>query len=295
MIASVAFLGLGTMGRGMAQNLLDAGHDLTVWNRTASKADDLVSAGAALAATPADAARAADIVLYCLANNDAVESVVFGDDGLLGAAAGQVFVDMSTVSPGLSQREAEAFADAGADFLTAPVFGSKPQAEAGELWVVAGGPDAALDRARPALEALSQSIFHMGEEAGAGTSMKLTGNLLVSAMATALAESLVLAKKAGLDPDQVLEVIQAADFRSPTFEGAGRSMIDHDFAVNFSLGHMLKDATLIRHFAEDTGTPIPAFVAVRERLQAAANAGWADENFSALVKAAERDADTSLA
>jgi 3-hydroxyisobutyrate dehydrogenase-like beta-hydroxyacid dehydrogenase len=292
---SVAYLGMGIMGRGMAANLLDAGYDLTVWNRTAEKCQPLVDQGATQADTPADAARNADAVLYCLADDDAVEAVVTGPDGLLSVAdEGQVFVDMSTVHPSTSTTQAEAYAQRGAGFLSAPVFGSKDEAAEGHLWIVAGGLPETFERVRPVLEPLSASIHHMGADVRAGTSMKLVGNLLVAAMLEGLAEALVLARKSDLDLDQVLDVLGEVDFRSPLYDGMGPSMATHDFSTFFALKHMLKDANLIARLAEDLNVPVPGHTTTRERLKAAVNQGWGEENASALVKILEQDAATSL-
>ena len=291
----VAFLGLGVMGRGMAANLIDAGYDLTVWNRTKEKADALVELGASLASTPAEAAGGADAVLYCLANGEALEAVVFGADGVLeGAAEGQLAIDLSTVHPEASRREAEAYAERGVDFVAAPVFGSKNESAEGGLWIVAGGPEQAFEQARPLLDPLGASLHHMGADAGAGTSMKLAGNLLVASMVEALGESLLLAKKAGLDLRQVLRVIGEVDFRSPLFAGMGQSMTERDWSVSFELRHMLKDAHLIDQLAEELQVPLHAGSAARETLKAAVNQGFGEENASALVKALEGEAGVAL-
>lgn len=283
------------MGRGMAQNLLAAGFDVTVWNRTAAKADALVEQGATRADTPAAAVTGADAVLYCLANAPAIERVVFGDDGVVTAVeAGQAVADMSTVHPDTTRKQAKAYAEKGADFVSAPVFGSKGEAANGGLWIVVGGPEATVDRLRPALEAMSASVHHMGAAVEAGTSMKLVGNALVASMIEGLGEALLLAKKAGLDLDQVRDVIGETDFRSPLFDGVGAAMTERRFEPSFALRHMLKDANLINRLAKDLNTPAPVASAARETLKAAVNQGWGDEDAAALVKALEQDAGVTL-
>lgn len=283
------------MGRGMAQNLLAAGFDVTVWNRTAAKADALVEQGATRADTPAAAVMGADAVLYCLANAPAIERVVFGDDGVVTAVeAGQAVADMSTVHPDTTRKQAKAYAEKGADFVSAPVFGSKGEAANGGLWIVVGGPEATVDRLRPALEAMSASVHHMGAAVEAGTSMKLVGNALVASMIEGLGEALLLAKKAGLDLDQVRDVIGETDFRSPLFDGVGAAMTERRFEPSFALRHMLKDANLINRLAKDLNTPAPVASAARETLKAAVNQGWGDEDAAALVKALEQDAGVTL-
>lgn len=300
----VAYLGMGIMGQGMAQNLLGAGYDVAVWNRTGEKCQPLVEAGAEQAGSPAEATRGVEAVFYCLADGDAVEAVVFGsgDEGesageesvLSVIEEGQVAVDMSTVHPEVSRREARAYAERGARFLSAPVFGSRQESAAGGLWVVAGGAEDALEAVRAPLEAMSASVHHMGTDPGAGASMKLVGNSLVASMFEALGEGLLLAKKAGVDPQDALAVIAETDFRSPLFDGVGQSMTGRDFSTDFALRHMLKDANLIMRLAEDTGTPAGATAHAREQLKAAVNQGWGEENASALVKALEQDAGTTL-
>src|ERR1700754_459125 len=200
-MASIGYLGLGTMGRGMVANLLEAGHDVTVWNR--SSVDPAELPGALIAESVADAARGREIVMYCLSDGAAVREVALGANGIASAVEpGTVVVDMSTISPELSAEEAAIFTDRGAPFLDAPVFGSKGEAAAGGLWVVVGGPADVVDRVRPVLDAVAATIHHMGPQ-GSGVRMKLVGNLVVAAQLAALGESLTLARAAGLDLTRV--------------------------------------------------------------------------------------------
>jgi 3-hydroxyisobutyrate dehydrogenase-like beta-hydroxyacid dehydrogenase len=201
---------------------------------------------------------------------------------------------MSTVHPDTTRKQAKAYAEKGADFVSAPVFGSKGEAANGGLWIVVGGPEATVDRLRPALEAMSASVHHMGAAVEAGTSMKLVGNALVASMIEGLGEALLLAKKAGLDLDQVRDVIGETDFRSPLFDGVGAAMTERRFEPSFALRHMLKDANLINRLAKDLNTPAPVASAARETLKAAVNQGWGDEDAAALVKALEQDAGVTL-
>jgi len=293
-VERVAYLGLGTMGSGMAANLVKAGYPVTVWNRTAEKAEPLVKLGAKWAPTPAEAVADVNVVMYCLSNDDAVESVLFSNDGVLeGAHADQIALDMSTVHPETSRLEFGAFSDLGVQFLDAPVFGSKGEAREGGLWVVVGGNRGVLDHVRPILEPLSASVHHMGGT-GMGTSMKLVGNLIVAAQMEAVGEALILASKAGLAPNDVMDVLDVVDFRSPLISGVGRSLAERDFTTSFALRHMLKDANLIARLAEELQSPIPETAAVRETLKAAVNQGWGDENASALIKALELQAGTKV-
>lgn len=288
----LAYLGLGTMGSGMAANLLKAGYPVTVWNRTAEKCEPLVAMGATEAPTPAEAAADVNVVMYCLSNEKAVNSVLYGEEGVLaGAHSGQIAVDMSTVHPDTSRREAEAYEERGVTFLDAPVFGSRDEARAGGLWVVVGGNEGVFEHVRPILEVLSASVHYMGGT-GMGTSMKLVGNLIVAAQMEAVGEALILGEKAGLDLERVMDVLDVVDFRSPLISGVGRGLIQRDFSTFFALRHMLKDANLIARLAEELRSPIPELAAVRETIKAAVNQGWGDENASALVKALEMQADT---
>jgi 3-hydroxyisobutyrate dehydrogenase-like beta-hydroxyacid dehydrogenase len=288
----IAYLGLGTMGSGMAANLIEAGYPVLVWNRTAEKCEPLVEMGARQMPTPAAATSAADVIMYCLSNDDAVESVLFSDDGVIAGTRGdQIAIDMSTVHPDTSRREATAYADRDVAFLDAPVFGSKGEAESGGLWILVGGNEDAFERIRPILEHLSASVHYMGGT-GMGTSMKLVGNLIVAAQLEAVGEALILAQKAGLDLNDVMDVLDVVDFRSPLISGVGRSLIERDFTTFFALRHMLKDANLIARFAEDLRVPVPGSAVVREMLKAAVNQGWGEENASALVKALEAQAGT---
>ncbi len=291
---NIAFLGLGIMGQGMVANLLKAGYPTTVWNRSPERCLPFVAQGAKLAHTPKEAAQAADVILYCLADDAAVEQVVFGPSGVLeGVRAGQVAVNMTTQSPALSLREAAAYQAKGVDFLDAPVFGSKNEAAQAGLWIVVGGEREVLERVRPILQALSASIHYMGEH-GKGAAMKLAGNLIVASQLHALGEAMVLATKAGLNPSDVLDVLRVTDFRSPIFEGVGGALIARNFETYFALKLMLKDANLIAHFAEQLNVPIPASAAIRETIKAAVNHGWGEENASALIKALELQAGVQV-
>lgn len=290
----IAFLGLGIMGQGMAHNLLKAGYSLTVWNRTARKCAPFVKRGAAKAATPAEAAQDADVILYCLADDAAVESVVFGPQGILeGVHSGQIAINMTTQMPALSLREAAAYKAKGVHFLDAPVFGSKNEAASAGLWIVVGGERRVFERVRPILTQLSETLHYMGGH-GKGTSMKLVGNLIVASQLHALGEAMILATKAGLNPRDVLDVLHVTDFKSPIFDGVGAMLIERNFETHFALKLMLKDANLIARFAEQLRAPTPASAVIRETIKAAVNQGWGEENASALIRALEMQAGVEV-
>jgi 3-hydroxyisobutyrate dehydrogenase-like beta-hydroxyacid dehydrogenase len=290
MIKTISYLGLGTMGSGMASNLLKAGYDLTVWNRSAPKCKPFGRKGAHVADTPADAVVDVDLVMYSLGHDQAVEEVVFGPKGILtGIKAGQIAMDMSTVLPATSLREQEAYAKRGADFLDAPVFGSKKEAAEAKLWIVAAGKRDAFEKVKPALQHLGQTIHYFGKN-GNAAAMKLVGNLIVALEMEALAEGLVLAQKAGLNLSTVMEVVKVADFRSPLLVGNGQNILKRDFSPSFALKLMLKDAGLIEKFAGSLQSPIPALRVVQKNLESAVALGFGKENASAVIKALEIEA-----
>jgi 3-hydroxyisobutyrate dehydrogenase-like beta-hydroxyacid dehydrogenase len=294
MIKTISYLGLGTMGSGMASNLLKAGYDLTVWNRSVEKCEPLARNGARIAYTPAGAVRDAELVMYSLSNDHAVEEVVFGPKGILTAIKeGQIAVDMSTVLPAMSVREEEAYAKRGVDFLDAPVFGSKQESAEAKLWIMAAGNQAIFEKVKPVLEGLGQTVHYFGKN-GNATAMKLVGNLIVALELEALSEGLVLAQKAGLDLNTVMEVIKVADFRSPLLVSNGQNILKRDFSTSFALKLMLKDAGLIEKFGESLHSPIPALRVVEKNLQTAFNLGFGRENASTLIKALEKEAGVEV-
>jgi 3-hydroxyisobutyrate dehydrogenase-like beta-hydroxyacid dehydrogenase len=286
----IAFLGLGIMGSGMANNLLQAGHPLTVWNRSPRACRPLGDHGARIAPTPAACVRDAEVVMYSLSNDQAVWEVLTRPDGILaGVRAGQTAMDVSTVSPETSRREFAAYAQKGVEFLDTPVFGSRHEAARGGLWVLAGGKREVFEPMRPILETISATIHYMGGT-GMGTTMKLVGNLIVALQLEAAGEAMVLASKAGLSPGDVLGVLRVADFRSPVIENTVQALMERNFQTDFSLQNLLKDANLIDQLAQQFNAPVPAFAQVRETVKAAANQGFERENASALIKALEQQA-----
>ena len=290
----IAYLGIGIMGRGMASNLLKAGYPVTVWNRTPERTASLVERGATQAATPAEAVRDADVIMYCLSDDKAVLALVWGPDGVLnGVHEGQIVVDMTTVHPDTSRREHAAYAAKGVEFLDAPVFGSKGEAANAGLWIVVGGKREVYEQVKPILQKLSETTHYMGENA-MGSSMKLVGNLVVAFQLEAIGEAMILATKAGLDPQDVLGVLHVTDFKSPIFDGVGGALVKRDFDTSFALKLMLKDANLIAKFAEDLRSPIPALAVIRENIKAGVNKGWGEENASAFIKHLEDSAGVQI-
>ena len=294
MIRTISYLGLGTMGSGMVSNLLEANYDLIVWNRSAERSEPFARKGARVADTPADAVRDVDLIMYSLSNDQAVEDVVFGAEGILSAVnAGQIAIDMSTVLPAMSLREEEAYAKRGVDFLDAPVFGSKQEAAEAKLWIMAAGNKAIFEKVKPVLEHLGQTVHYFGKN-GNATAMKLVGNLIVALEMEALAEGLVLAQKARLDLNTVMEVVKVADFRSPLLVSNGQNILKRDFSTSFALKLMLKDANLIEKFAESLRSPVPALLVAEKNLKSSVALGFGNENASALIKALEKKAGVEV-
>ena len=294
MIKTISYLGLGTMGSGMATHLLKAGYELTVWNRSAEKCEALARKGARVANTPAAAIRDVDLAIYMLSNDQAVEDVVFGANGILsGINEGQIAIDMSTVLPATSLREQEAYAKRRVDFLDAPVFGSKQESADAKLWIMAAGNKDIFEKVKPVLEHLGQTVHYFGKN-GNAAAMKLVGNLIVALEMEALAEGLVLAQKAGLNLKTVMEVVKVADFRSPLLVSNGQNILKRDFSTSFALKLMLKDAGLIKKFAESLQSPIPALRVAEKNLESAFALGFGKENASALIKALEKEAGVEV-
>lgn len=295
MMTKIAYLGMGTMGSGMAANLTKAGHEVSAWNRTPKTSPVLQDAELRVTTDLATALEGAEVVMYCLSDDAAVDDLVFGSHNLLEhVPAGAVIIDLSTIDPETSNRERAAFEAKGHAFLDAPVFGTKGEAEGAGLWIVVGGPKDVFDSALPLFQAISETVHYMGE-GGKGTSMKLVGNLLVASQLQALGEALTLAKKAGLNLADVQEVLDVADFRTPIYYGVGRGAQAGDYTVNFALKLMLKDAKLIQDFAGRLGSPVPTAATAQKYIEESIKDGHGDLNASALILAIAKEAGVNLA
>jgi len=276
------------------RTFLKAVYKLTVGNHSAEKCNPFARKGARVAESPADAVRDADLVIYMLSNDQAVEEVVFGANGILsGIKEGQIAMDMSTVLPATSLREQQAYSKRGVDFLDAPVFGSKNESANAELWIMAAGKKHTFEKVKPVLQHLGQTIHYFGKN-GNATAMKLVGNLIVALELEALSEGLVLARKAGLDLSTVMEVVKVADFRSPLLVSNGQNILKRDFSTSFALKLMLKDAGLIDKFAGSLQSPIPGLRVVENHLKSAVALGVEKENASAVIKALEKEAGVEV-
>lgn len=280
----VGFLGLGTMGEPIANNLRRAGHDLTVWNRTPSRAGHIVSKGGKLAETPRACAAGRDLVFTCLSDEAAVEAVLEGPDGVLaGLADGDVLVDLSTAGVRSARSVSERVAKRGALFVSCPILGSKAAAEQAQIVLVAGGPKAARERARPALHAVSVRLFEL-EDAAEAAMIKLCVNAVGGAMFAAFAEAVALASAAGVPVPRLVEVLQASSFHSPLYLMKGELIEKQDFAPRFRIALAEKDQRLAQEAAADVGARVPINEAVRRILGQAAESGRGDQDVAAVTE-----------
>jgi 3-hydroxyisobutyrate dehydrogenase len=273
----VALLGTGTMGAGMARNLLAAGHEVHAWNRTRERAEPLAADGAVVHDTPAEALDGADALVTMLADGDAVAA---GIEGL--SLEGVPWAQMSTVA--VPETGALA-ARAPGTFVDAPVLGSKPGAEAGELIVLASGPPDVRERLEPVFDAVGARTIDLGDEPGAGTRMKLVLNHWVIALVEGLAETVLLAEGLDLDPQAFLDIIDGGPMGPPYAKLKGGNMIARSYEPNFSLELAHKDAGLIAAAAAAAGIDLPLATLVRERMGMAIEAGHGEDDFSATVEA----------
>jgi 3-hydroxyisobutyrate dehydrogenase-like beta-hydroxyacid dehydrogenase len=279
----IGFLGLGTMGEPIANNLRKAGHDLTVWNRTASKADHIVSKGGKLARTPRECAAGRDLVFTCVADEAALDAVLSGPDGALaGLAKGDVLVDLSTAGTRAASSVAERTAKVGASFLACPILGSRHAAEQAQLVLVTGGPAAARERARPALHAVSARIFEVDDPVQAAL-MKLCVNAVGGAMITGFGEALALGTAGGLTVPRIVEVLQASSFHSPVFLMKGELVQEKDWAPRFAIKLAEKDQRLAQEAAAERGAKMPINEAVRRLFAAAIESGRGDRDVAAVA------------
>jgi 3-hydroxyisobutyrate dehydrogenase-like beta-hydroxyacid dehydrogenase len=270
---NAGFAGLGRMGSAMARRLLDAGHSLTVWNRSASRGNELVATGARRAGSPRELGESSEIVVTMVSDGDALREVLHGDDGLLaGLGTGSVLVDMSTIGPAAAREFASEVTERGAAWLDAPVSGSTALAERGALTILAGGDAALLERVRPVLESMGQTIFHLGGT-GAGAAMKVALQGVLSVINEAIAEGLVLAERSGIGRETAYDVFAGGAVASPYVQyKRGAFLEPASTPVAFTVDLMRKDLRLTFDLADEAGLRLPAVGAADEVLaRAAAN------------------------
>jgi len=280
------------MGLAMARLLLQAGHRLTVYNRTRSRADQLKDLKPVVAETPAAAERGADVLITMLADDDSLEAVMLGPEGAVAVLpAGAIHISMSTISPALAARLAERHRAAGQVYVAAPVFGRPEAAAAKQLWIVAAGPADALTRCRPVLDALGQGVIVVGDDPPHANVIKLAGNFLLAAAIEAMGEAFALGRKYGIAPADLLDIVNGRLIRSPIYENYGKLIAEERYEpAGFKLKYGLKDIRLALGAAEQVAAPMPLASLIRDRYLAGIARGWGDVDWAALARIAAVDA-----
>ncbi|HEX9456367.1 MAG TPA: NAD(P)-dependent oxidoreductase [Candidatus Acidoferrum sp.] len=286
--AKVGLIGLGLMGQPIGMNLLKAGHTLTVWNRTSSRADSLVALGAKLATSPKEVAAASDVLLTIVSDPPALESILWGADGkesgaLAGLKPGSTYIDSSTVSPALARKIAAACAERSVRFLDAPVTGGDWGAKKGELIFMVGGDAGTLKSVEPILGVLGKRWFHLGPN-GAGQTIKLAMNMILALQVDALAEALALVTRAGLKGEDLVEVMQSSMARSGVLDVKAPNLLKGEYKPSFPLRLMHKDLGLALELANQIGVALPATAAARETYNYVKGAAKEDLDYSAVMK-----------
>jgi 3-hydroxyisobutyrate dehydrogenase-like beta-hydroxyacid dehydrogenase len=280
----VAFLGLGIMGQAMATNLVKAGHEVTVWNRTPGKQVE----GARVAASPAEAAQGAEVVWMAVSDTAAAESVLFGENGVeQSLTEGMIISDSSTISPSATRKFAERVARKGVQYVDSPMTGSKAGAESGTLLFIVGGEEQAIERLKPLYAAMGKKIFRMGET-GKGQSAKLVMNLQIALIYEGFAEALTLAAKLGVDAETLMPLVQASMVKSGVVEYKAPFVLNRDFSPNFPLRLMRKDIRLALDAAKEARVKLPGLETVEEVYEMAVEDGHGDLDYAATLLLLEK-------
>jgi 3-hydroxyisobutyrate dehydrogenase-like beta-hydroxyacid dehydrogenase len=287
----IGLIGLGGMGTGMAKSLLRAGHHVTVFNRTQTRAEALRADGATVAATAADACKTG-IVMTMLADDAALEAQVFGDSGILASLPrGGVHISCSTISVALSDKLTSVHSAAGQEFISCPVFGRPDAAEGGRLAVVVAGPSQTIDRCKPLFESLGPKLLVVGEKPSLANVVKLSGNFLIASVLESLSEALAFARKSGVDAAMLLDFLTSTLFNAPVYKTYGGLIVEGNYdKVGFALPLGLKDVRLVLQAAEAKNVPLPIASVVRDRFITAMARGNANKDWSALGLIAAEDA-----
>jgi 3-hydroxyisobutyrate dehydrogenase-like beta-hydroxyacid dehydrogenase len=287
---NVGVIGLGSMGGAIARNLIEAGHSVTVYNRTRSRSEPLGALGARIAGTPDEAVAGVEAVITMLADDGAVEGVIFGAV-LQALPAGAIHISMSTISVGLSRRLAEAHRAKGQHYVAAPVFGRPDAALAKKLFVVAAGPAAQIDRSRPLFDAVGQKTFAVGDDAPAANMVKLAGNFMITAVIESLGEAFALVRKSGIDANTFLDILTSSLFTAPIYRTYGNIIAAEKFEpAGFKLPLGAKDNRLLLAAAEEVAVPMPMASLVRDRFIAAMAEGLGESDWAAIARISYRDA-----
>jgi 2-hydroxy-3-oxopropionate reductase len=281
---TVGFIGLGLMGKPMALNLLKARFPVVVWNRSAAKTQEVVSAGAKLGANPRDVAGQADLLMTIVSDPPALEEVLWGANGAMAALRkGTLYIDSSTISPELARRTAAACAERGVDFLDAPVTGGTWGAEKGELVFMIGGKQESLDRAKPVLEAMGKRFFLLGPN-GAGQTVKLAMNLILALQVDVLAEALALVRAAGVEGERLVEVMQSSMARAAVLDVKAPLILKGEFPPSFPLRLMHKDMRLALELARQQNITLPAATASYNTYSAVKDTSTDDPDYAAVAR-----------
>ena len=282
----VGFIGLGSMGLPMATNLLKAGHDLIVYNRTRSRADELAKQGARAAGSPREAAAGSEVLITMLADDAAVESVMFGDQGALpGLGKGAIHASMSTIGHALSRRLHTEHQTRGQGYVAAPVFGRPDAAQAAKLWIVTAGTAKEIERCRPLFEAMGQGVEVVGDDPPRANVVKLAGNFILASAIEAMGEAFALVRKYGVEPSRFLEIVNGRLVRSPVYENYGNLIVNRRWEpAGFKLRHGLKDVRLALAAGDEVTAPMPLASLVRDHYLAAMARGWSDIDWAGLAR-----------
>ncbi len=284
----IGFIGLGIMGRGMARNLLKAGFEVRVWNRTASRMDELAAEGAKRTASPADLAAHCDVIIICVSDTPDVEAVVLGEDGIIfGVKPGALVIDMSTISPHATREIAAKLKEKGAHMLDAPVSGGSEGAARGTLSIMVGGEADQFARALPVFQALGKTITHVGEH-GAGQMVKLVNQILVVGNALAMCEALLFAQAGGLDLQKTLDAVAGGAAGSWMLSNRGPQIIHRDWRPGFTIDLQQKDVRLILKAADQLGVPLLGTGTIFNLYRMLQAQGLGSEGNHALIKALEK-------
>jgi 3-hydroxyisobutyrate dehydrogenase-like beta-hydroxyacid dehydrogenase len=288
----VGFIGLGNMGSAIARNLIKAGHSLTVYNRTRSRAEPFASLGARIAETPSEAAADAEVLITMLADDAAVEGVIIAPGNAIQAlSVGAIHISMSTISVALSRRLAEAHEERKQRYVAATVFGRPDVAAAGKLFIVAGGPSDQIQRCQPLFDAIGQKTFVAGEEAHAANVIKLAGNFVITTVIESLAEAFAFGRKSGVDPHTLLDILTNSLFPGPVYQTYGTIIASDQFEPpGFKLPLGFKDNRLLLAAAEEATVPMPMASLVHDRFVAALAQGLGESDWAAIARVSYQDA-----
>ncbi len=289
---NIALIGLGNMGTPIARNLLEAGHRLTVYNRTRSRAEELRKDGAGVASTPGEAAASAEAILTIVSDDRALEDVVFAPGAVLDSLpTGSVHVGMSTISVALGRRLTKSHRERSQHYVSAPVFGRPEAAAAAKLYIVTAGNREQIERCRPLFNAIGQKTFVAGKDPAAANTVKVAGNFLITAVIESLSEAFTLGRKSGVDPKVFLEILTNSLFDAPIYRNYGAMVAEHRFVpVGFKMPLGFKDNRLVLAAAEEANVPMPIASLVHDRFVAALARGLGEADWSAIASLVAQDA-----